>query len=163
METKLSNFNKLLQDDEIKKISNNAANSFRGVLSSGEIDTCIMNALWKADNTYDESKNCKFFTYLHNGVVFECLTQKKSNQSGGVSIDTHNNSHRIVDRYNEFSRVDMQDEINKRCDDPDLIFDRFYMNKTVSEIAKDRGVCGETIRIKLNKNLKKLKLSLQNR
>lgn len=156
----LNNFDELLKDDEIKKISNNAAHSFRGILSSGEIDTCIMNAIWKAKTKYDDSKECKFSTYLHNGVVFECLSQRKLNQSNGFSIDAYNNAHRIVDRYNEFSRIDMQDEINK-CDDPDLIYDRFYMNKTVSEIAEDRGVCGETIRIKLKKNLKKLKLSLE--
>lgn len=156
----MNNFNEMLKDEEIKKISHNAAHSFRGVLSSGEIDTCIMNALWKAQSKYDESKNCKFFTYLHNGVVFECLSQKKSNSTNNVSIDTYNNYNRIVDRYNGFSRVDMRDEI-KNCEDPDLIHDRFYLNKTVSEIAEDRGVCSETIRLKLKKNLKKLRLSLE--
>lgn len=160
MEIKLNNFDELLKNDEIKKISNNAANSFRGVLSSGEIDTCIMNALWKAQTTYDDSKNCKFFTYLHKGVVFECLSQKKSNSSNGYSIDAYNNQSRIQDRYNEFNRIDMQDEI-KRCEDPELIYDRFYMNKTIDEIAENRGVCNETIRLKLKKNLKKLKLSLE--
>lgn len=158
----MSNFEELLNNEEIKKISNNAASSFRHVLSSGEIDSCIMNALWKATNRFDESKNCKFFTYLHNGVVFECLSQKKSNSHNSVSIDAYNNYNRIVDNYNEFNKIDMEDEL-KKCEDPDLLYDRFYMNKTVSEMAKDRGVCGETIRINIKKNLKKLKLSMQHR
>jgi len=156
----MNNFEALLQDEDIKKISNNAAHSFRGVLSSGEIDTCIMNAIWKSKRKYDASKECKFSTYLHNGVVFECLSQRKSNQTNTVSIDAYNSGNRIADNYNEFKRIDMQDQIDK-CDDPELIYDRFYMNKTVSEIANDRGVCGETIRVKLKKNLKKLRLSLE--
>ena len=36
-----------------------------------------------------------------------------------------------------------------------------HKNMSIKEIAKNRGVCGETIRIKINKNLKKLKLALQ--
>lgn len=155
----MNNFNELLNDENIKKISNNAANSFRGSLSKSEIETCIINAIWKARTKFDKDKNCKFTTFLHKGVIYECLSQKKMNQSNSYSIDTYNNSHRLVDNYNEFNRIEMRDEIEK-CDDPQLIYDRFYMNKTVSEIAKDRGVCGETIRINLKKNLKKIRLSL---
>lgn len=156
----MNNFNELLNNEELKRVSHHAAQSFRGVLSSGEIDTCVMNALWRAGLRYDDSKNCKFSTYLHNGVIFECLSQKKSNQSTGFSIDAYNSQNRLADNYNEFNRIDMQDEI-KNCEDPDLIYDRFYMNKSINEMAEDRGVCGETIRIKLKKNLKKLKTAMQ--
>ena len=54
----------------------------------------------------------------------------------------------------------MLDEINFACEDPTLILDRFYKNMSIKEIAESRGVCGETIRIRINKNLKKLQNSL---
>ena len=52
--------------------------------------------------------------------------------------------------------MEILDLINN-CDDPDLIYDRFYKNMTITELAQERGVCGETIRIKIKKTLKRLK------
>ena len=54
----------------------------------------------------------------------------------------------------------MMDEISK-CEDPMLIYDRFYRNMTVNEIADNLGVCGETVRIRLRKNLKMIKNSIE--
>ncbi len=51
----------------------------------------------------------------------------------------------------------MLDELKAHCDDFDLIFKRFYENMSVREIASSRGVSGETIRIKIKKNLAKLR------
>jgi len=53
----------------------------------------------------------------------------------------------------------MMDEISQ-CEEPMLIYDRFYRNMTILELAKQYNVCGETIRIRLEKNLKKIKKSL---
>ena len=55
----------------------------------------------------------------------------------------------------------MLDELNECCEDPEIIYDRFYKNMTVREIAKSRGVCSETIRVKINKNLTKLGTKLK--
>ena len=51
----------------------------------------------------------------------------------------------------------MLDEVETCCEEPDLIYDRFYKNMTVKEIAKNKGVCSETIRVRINKNLTKLR------
>jgi DNA-directed RNA polymerase specialized sigma24 family protein len=54
----------------------------------------------------------------------------------------------------------MMDAIQVKCDDPELVIDRFYNGMTIRELAKARRVCGETIRIRLKKNLKKLEAVL---
>ena len=92
---------------------------------------------------------------MHKGVVFECLTQRKFNIDKTHSLIPNS----VSDSTNDIERIDMLDEI-QQCDDPDLIFDRFYKNMTIKEMAHARGVCGETIRIRLKKNLKKLRTSL---
>ena len=137
-----------------------ACSTFMNCLTKEEICTCSLNGLWKAISKYKVGSKCKFTTYLFKGVVMECLTQKKfnnnfSNKSPHYQI--HNN---IPSELDSFSSIDMLDEINNRCQDADIIYDRFYKNMTIKEIAQNKGVCGETIRIKIKKNLKKLEKSI---
>jgi DNA-directed RNA polymerase specialized sigma subunit len=147
----------LLKDKDIMKVSESAASSFRGSLTEDEIQNCIYNAVWRASKMYDLTKGTKLTSYIHKGVKFECLSQKKINSSGNIPIDRVNNI--ASKKHNGFERVDMMDEISK-CEDPMLIYDRFYRNMTVNEIADNLGVCGETVRIRLRKNLKMIKNSL---
>lgn len=145
-----------VNDIEIMKVAHNAASSFRHVLSQDEIKSCILNALLRAVKKYDKRNKAKFTSYLHKGVVFECLNQRKFNKNNTSQL--HPN---ITDTRNVFSDIDTRDLIESVCDDPELIYDRFYKNMTIKELSESRGVCGETIRIRLNKNLEKVKLSLQ--
>lgn len=151
----------LLKNDDIRKVAFKAASSFKNCLTEEEIENCVMNAVWKASQRYNTDKSkCKFTTFLHKGVLFECLSTRKFNRNNLWSLDKYDyNGNKLQDNFNGFNRVDMLDQISM-CDDPDLIYDRFYNNMTIKEIAKDRGVCGETIRIRLEKNLKKIKLSM---
>ena len=133
-------------------ITARAAASFIPVLSRDEIKTCILNAIWKALKKYDSKIGCKFTTYLYRGVVMECLTQQKFNS---------NHCHQSLksdhpDPTDYDFKAEMLDLV-RNCDDPELMYDRYYNNMTIKEIATIRGVCGETIRIKIKKNLKKLK------
>lgn len=142
-----------LKDKDIMGVVAKASSTFMSTLSRDEIQTCILNAMWKAMTKYRKDGGCKFTTYLYRGVVMECLTQQKFN-IGHSFKSTHNN---IPDLRDNYKRIDFLDEINTKCEDPELVYDRFYKNMTIKELAKQRGVCGETIRIKLKKNLKKLK------
>tara|TARA_Y100001938_G_C8061072_1_gene417284 strand:- start:658 stop:1191 length:534 start_codon:yes stop_codon:yes gene_type:complete len=144
--------------DDVVKILQKACGTFRGSLSQEEISTCCLNALWKAVDRYCIDTKCKFTTYLYKGVVMECLTQKKFNKekiSFGGRIHAN-----IKDPKANYESIDMMDEIQFACEDPSLITDRFYKNMSIKEMAENRGVCGETIRIRINKNLKNLKHSL---
>jgi DNA-directed RNA polymerase specialized sigma subunit len=138
------------------KIAHKAASSFRNVLSQDEIRSCILKALFRAVGKYDKTNNVKFTSYLHNGVRFECLGQAKVNKSDKKQLNSS-----IPDHRNPLAEFEMRDVIESVCDDPQLIFDRFYNNMTITEIAKDRKVCGETIRIRIGKNLEKMRLSLE--
>ncbi len=158
------------------RIARSAANSFSPVLSQDEIESCILTAMWKAMQKYDESSKTKFSTFLYNGVKMECLTQRKFNLShknkkvkfvkvnkpyffNKMKENSPISREFVEDPNNYTETVDMMDEI-KNLSDPELVYDRFYKNMTIKELAKKRGVCGETIRIRLKKNLKKLKRNL---
>ena len=157
---------KNLSSKDIFKILKKASYSFRFSLTKDEMITCSINALWKAVERYSNDSNCKFTTYLYKGVVMECLTQKKFNsEKSSKGVKTYANSSSVFslieDSKNTFEPIDMLDEINFACEDPSLILDRLYKNLSIKEIAKDRGVCGESIRIKIKKNLKNLKHALE--
>lgn len=147
---------KYLNDSDVMRVAYKAASSFSRCLSKDEIQSCILNALWRASNKYNKRNKTKFTSYLHTGVVFECLSQKKFNQSRKNSPL----SDIIEDKYNPFARIDMLDTIEAKCDDPSLIIDHFYNGMTIRELAEDRRVCGETIRVRLKKNLEKLRFVL---
>ena len=149
-----NNIEDYLSNDDIVKVANKAASSFSGALSRDEIQSCILSALWKAKKIYKEGSKCKLTSFIHRGVVFECLTQRKFNLARTSQLTIN-----VPEKRNDTERVDMLDQI-EQCDDPKLIYDRFYQNMTINEIAKDRGVCGETIRIRLKKNLEKLRNSM---
>lgn len=152
----MKNYDHYVNDVEIMKVAYNAAASFRHVLSSDEIKSCILLALYRAINKYDKRNKTKFTSYLHNGVVFECLSQRKFNKRNSSQLDMH-----IKDNRNEISEIETKELIQSVCDDPCLVFDRYYHNMTIKELAEKRKVCPETIRIKLNKNLEKLKRELK--
>ena len=148
-----------IKDRDILGVAHSATLSFVNCLSKEEIQNCIVNAIWKASKKYDKRHNTKFTSYLYNGVVMECLNQRKFNKNKSQkSVHLHL---AIPDKTDYFSRFEMQDLVETCCDDPFLIYDRFYNGMSIAEIAKDRGLCGETIRIRIKKNLEKLKLELE--
>lgn len=146
-----------LTKDDLEKVASKAAKSFIGKLSADEIQSCVLNAFWKAIDKYNSEKECKFTTYFYKGVVMECLTQNKFNLNKSPAR-IHEGI--ISFKNNSINEVDMLDEINTYCDDPSIIYDRFYNNMSINEIANNLGVCNETIRIKIKKNLHKLKCKL---
>lgn len=148
---------KNLTKEDLEKIAKKASNTFSGTLSAEEIQSCILNAFWKAVEKYTGDKNCKFTTYFYKGIIMECLSQKKFNFNKSPSRIYEGIASRP---NNDVARIDMMDEINTYCDDPQIIYNRFYKNMSISEIASNMGVCSETIRLKIKKNLSKLKQSM---
>ena len=143
MDTKIEN---ALKDENIVNIMNKAASSFRNQLNQDELDTCKLNALWKAFLNHDKKKAAKFTTYLYNGVRIECIREVKFNKR------THSQLHsNISDNKDPFFGVDLSDEL-ENCPNKDLIIDR--MNSyTIKEIAEKQGCNRETIRRKIKKSV----------
>ena len=147
---------KIMRDSNLLKIANRAALKFCNSMTKEEVNSCIINAVWKALETYEEGSNCKFSSYLYAGVVMECQTFYKKN--------IHNNEFPFLanadNSYKTFEYIDMMDEIFTYCEDPDIIYDRYYKNMTVKEIADKKQKSGETIRFKIKKDLQRLKKNL---
>ena len=148
----MKSYEHYVNDVETMNVAQNAASSFRKILSQDEIKSCILNAILRAVNKYDKRSKAKFTTYLHSGVVFECLSQRKFNNAQ-LQVN-------IPDRRDPFVDFETRDLIESVCDDPSLVIDRLYGDMTIRELADTRGVCGETIRIRLNKSLEKIKYAL---
>lgn len=152
----MKNCEHYFNDVEVMKVAQNAAASFRESLSQDEIKSCILNAILRASRKYDKRNGTKFTSYLHNGVILECLNQYKSNKKKTQSLNIH-----IQDKSNYVSDFETRDLIESVCDDPELVLDRFFGNMTVKELSKKMKVSGETIRVRLNKNLEKVRRELE--
>jgi len=148
----------LLSNDELRKIGERASANYRGQLSKDEIRTCIDKAIWSASHSFDEKKGVKFTSFLYHVVVNECNNTVRFNSSNFYSIERGVDGYSISGKFDGFEKVDIMDEI-ANCGDPQLVYDRFYLNKSYRELASDRNVSGELIRIRLEKCLKKIKNS----
>lgn len=138
------------------RVAYRAASTFTRTLSREEIQGCILNALWRAIKKYDRTRMTKLTTYLYNGVVFECLNQKRSNKRRGQDLYGQD----APCSHNDLEKVDMLDAIYEKCDHPELVIDRFYGGMTIEELASKHSVCNEAIRLKLKKNIEKLRKTL---
>jgi len=119
-----------------------------------------MSATWSAINNFKQEKNTKFTTYLYKGVVYECIKQKKTNnrKSSTPHYNISSANHISCKLGFDFS-ADLVDEINI-CEDPSLIYEKYYYNYTLNDMAKKRGISKEAVRFKLKKNLNFLKSRL---
>ena len=74
-------FNGLLSQEEIVKITKKAGVNFKNILTQDEIDNCILTAMWRALSKYDRTqKSCKFSTYLYSCVEMECKRMIRFNK-----------------------------------------------------------------------------------
>jgi hypothetical protein len=148
----------IMRDAALLKIANRAASRFYGSMNKEEIDSCIINAVWKALQSYEEGSNCKFSSYLYIGVLMECQAFYRTN--------IHKKEFSYIANtdcsYKTLEYVDMMDEIYTYCEDPDIIYDRYYKEMTVQEIADKTKKSGQTIRVKIKKDLERLKSNLLN-
>ena len=97
-----------------------------------EKEYVIYNSVLK----YDETKGTKFSTFLHRGVRLQCQKRLNFNKRyktsqyyeegvvGKFSQNIKNNS------YSQDLKIELKDEI-ENCEDPDIIYDRFYNNMTL--------------------------------
>ena len=146
-------FNSLLSQEEIVKVSKKAGLNFKNILSPDEIDNCILTATWRALSKYDTNqKSCKFSTYLYSGVEMECKSMIRFNKKSIFNKKKGNLKNNKSNYINHEQDVDMRDEISN-CPDSSIIYDRFYKNMTIKEIAKNNKISTETVRKKINKNI----------
>ena len=159
METQLK---KVLEDKETMNIANYAASGYSSSLTKDEIENCIYNAVWNALDKFDESKGAKFSTFLHRGVRLQCQKRLNFNKRYKTinyyedSVCSKINRNINQEIYSQDLKFEIKDEI-ENCEDPDILYDRYYNNMTLTEIANKKNTSYETIRNKIKKNLKIIK------
>ena len=144
---------KALDDKDIVNVANSAAKKYVNILSKDEIQDCIMNGVWYSLQRFDESRGVKFTTFVHKGVVIQC--QKR------IKFNTRQRSLDLIPECTKCSsdfrlKIEMQDEVDN-CEDQSIIYDRFYKNMTLDEMAKVRHVTPQTIRNKISKNISQIR------
>jgi len=160
-------FDELINNNEVQNIGYKAALKFKKQLNKEEIDSCFMIALWKACETYnpdyDKEKIASFYTYFYKGVLFECMKLLKVNNSyieNIKKVKSSNNSNKIKDIYNQRDFADFEIfDLFPNKNDHDLIFKRFWENKTLKEISKEYNVSAQSIKKRLTKILNTVKKS----
>ena len=80
-----------MKDQDLIRIMNKASMSFSKQLSLDEIETCHVNAMWKAHQHYNPKFGTLFLTYLYKGVQIECLRELKFKQKHGEFKPIHSN------------------------------------------------------------------------
>jgi len=159
LETQLK---KVLDDKETMNIANYAASGYNSALSKDEIQNCIYNAVWTALGKFDESKGTKFSTFLHRGVRLQCQKRLNFNKRYKTvnyyedSVSNKSGSSFKNQIYSQDLIFEIKDEI-ENCEDPDILYDRYYKNMTLTEIAEKKNTSYETVRNKIKKNLRIIK------
>lgn len=142
-------FESLRRDPDIMRMAKRASSYFTRVLSKGEIENCILIAIWKASKAYDKSIGPKISTFVYNGVVLECFSQRnKELKSRKIRQLYYEDG--IVDHKDATKYFDLYDEL-KDTPDGELLIEKYIGNKTYKEIGNSIGKSGERIRNKIQK------------
>lgn len=142
----------ILNNQDYINIARKASGSFRKSLSMDEINYCVTNAAWNASKSFNPKKS-KLVTFFYRGVRIECLKKLKENKEKNKFNVLEKD---VPENRSAIETIDMMDEI-KNCKDPDIMYDRFYNNKTLREIAEKKSLTKEAVRLRIQKNLRIIK------
>lgn len=140
-----------MDNEDFQRVMHKASLSFSGQLSADEIKTCHLNALWKAFEHYKPGRGAAFFTYLHKGVVIECLRELKFNSKYQEHQAIHAN---IPENRDYHFSLELKEELSL-VPNKELVEDRLG-GMSIKEIAEKYGYNRETARRKIKKSLARL-------
>ena len=145
-----------MRDEDLVRIMNKASMSFSKQLSLDEIQTCHVNAMWKAHQHYNPKFGTLFLTYLYKGVQIECLRELKFKQKNSDFGPIHSNIH---DRKDYSFSVELEEEIDL-LPNKQMVRDKLS-GLSVKEIAEKFGLNRETTRRKIKKSLARLAMRMK--
>jgi len=145
-----------MRDQDLVRIMNKASMSFSKQLSLDEIQTCHVNAMWKAHQHYNPKFGTLFLTYLYKGVQIECLRELKFKQKNSDFGPVHSNIH---DRKDYSFSVELEEEIDL-LPNKQMVRDKLS-GLSVKEIAEKFGLNRETTRRKIKKSLARLAMRMK--
>ena len=145
-----------MKDEDLVRVMNKASMSFSKQLSLDEIETCHINAMWKAHQHYNPKFGTLFLTYLYKGVQIECLRELKFKQKNSDFSPVHSNIH---DRKDYSFSVELEEEIDL-LPNKQMVRDKLS-GLSVKEIAEKFGLNRETTRRKIKKSLARLAMRMK--
>lgn len=147
-------FEKAYGDQNNKNIIKSVTKKYSPVLSEDTQKTCGMHGLWRCIQNHDDKYGRKFTTSLFLHVDWECKREigilKRKPVSFLGELDTE-----IPGPVASGEISDILDELNE--EQKEIMYQRFYENRTLEEIGKKQGYSKEAARQNINKIISKLR------
>tara|TARA_R110000824_G_scaffold268532_3_gene457163 strand:+ start:285 stop:779 length:495 start_codon:yes stop_codon:yes gene_type:complete len=147
-------FEKAYSNQDNKNIIKAAAKKYSSKLSKDAQKTCGMHGLWRCIQNHDDKYGRKFTTSLFIHVDWECkrelgiLTRKPLSFLG-------EHDEEIPSPAISGEALDILDTLTEK--QKEIMYQRFYENRTLEEIGKKQGYSKEAARQNINKILSKLR------
>ncbi len=147
-------FEAAYKDKHNKSIIRAATKKYSSVLSDDIQASCGMHGLWRCMQNHDPSYGRKFTTSLYIHVDWECKRELSRHKKNSVSF--------LGEMDKEVSHTPASGEFFEiiEClpeNQKEIVFERFYENKTLEEIGKSQGYTKEAARQNINKAINNLK------
>ena len=147
-------FEKAYKDPNNKNIIKTVTKKYSGQLSQDCQKSCGMHGLWRCIQNHDDKYGRKFTTSLFIHVDWECkreIGQIKRKQMPCLG--------ECDSEIESMNREEMSSEILEPLTEKqrEIMYQRFYENRTLEEIGKKQGYSKEAARQNINKILSKLR------
>tara|TARA_Y100001938_G_scaffold150868_1_gene243979 strand:+ start:3406 stop:3900 length:495 start_codon:yes stop_codon:yes gene_type:complete len=149
-------FEKEYNNQDNRNIIKAVTKKYSKSLSKDDQKSCGMHGLWRCIQNHDDSYGRKFTTSLFIHVEWECRRHLSSSKKNKVSFLGEMDSE-IVSSIGDKDILDILETLPEN--QKDIIYQRFYENRTLEEIGKSQGYSKEAARQNINKIISKLRES----
>ena len=147
-------FEKEYSKQDNKNIIKAETKKYSGQLSQDAQKRCGMHALWRCIQNHDDSYGRKFTTSLFIHVDWECKREINSLNKKPISLLGECDDD-VVSPEPSGQMSEMLECLPEK--QKEIIYQRFYENRTLEEIGKKQGYSKEAARQNINKILSKLR------
>ena len=156
---------KYVTDEEFETAYNNQDNKniikavtkkYSKILSKDDQTSCGMHGLWRCIQNHDDKYGRKFTTSLFIHVEWECRRHLSASKKNKISFLGEMDSE-IASSITGNEALEILDTLPEN--QKDIIYQRFYENRTLEEIGKSQGYSKEAARQNINKIICKLRES----
>jgi len=141
-----------------KNIINAVTKKYAKQLSKDSQKSCGLHGLWRCLQNHDDSYGRKFTTSLFIHVDWECKRELASlSKKPLLSLGESDGDIASITASGEFSEI-LESLPEKQ---KNIMYQRFYENRTLEEIGKKNGYSKEAARQNINKIISKLRETCQ--
>lgn len=148
-------FNREYKKQDNLNIMNSATKKYSKYLSPDIQKRCGMHGLWRCIQNHDDKYGRKFTTSLFIHVVWECKREMTALHKKPISF--LGDSDKEIPSENK-ANPDISEIMEMLSEEQkNILFQRFYENKTLEEIGKTMGYSKEAARQNINKIIQKVR------